>query len=476
MRPRRLTAVLGALFLTSILPATVIAEPATRFEDHHIGFFCEQPVDVDIATSHIDVNIGGASGGAEIWAEGTIPFEGDPAFFGGSEDVQLTAVGDGFELSVTFAVLDTGGAEVGEGSVEASLTPDGDPELFTPERDGNRQTLIEGSFQSMAVSGTLTMPSIGTVDLEGCGGDETFIKVLETNPHAFVGDNEGVVMDCFWETEDAVAGVFVIDDSFGPFAEAFLSTPEGDLFATGAFDMEFTTESLSAVIDLVDTTTESPEAATAAATFEPFGDMTTSIILSATTREKLIEQRLDPTGELTFSTGPAFEIDFESCFANTFDSHAINTGPAGPKAGGKAPVNDTLERAIALTTGSNVNVQTGGAAIEPEAPISTCPDGEEDKMGRTVWYTFEGTGEEVTLDTAGSNFDTVLAVYVLDGDELVEIACVDDVFLDPIGVTFQAAISGPSEVGVTYFIQIGGFDARDFGGDVEFGRLRVALY
>lgn len=58
----------------------------------------------------------------------------------------------------------------------------------------------------------------------------------------------------------------------------------------------------------------------------------------------------------------------------------------------------------------SVNVQTDGAAIEPEVVPATCPNDDGDKMGRTVWSTVTGTGGEVSVDTAGSNFDTVLAV------------------------------------------------------------------
>ena len=65
----------------------------------------------------------------------------------------------------------------------------------------------------------------------------------------------------------------------------------------------------------------------------------------------------------------------------------------------------------------------------------TCPEGEFDTFGRTLWYTIEGTGDPVTVDTGGSNFDTLIGVYELDGEVFTEIACIDDVFFDPIGAT-----------------------------------------
>lgn len=474
MRPR-LAAALSGLFLAALLPVTATAEPAVRFQDHHIGFFCEQPIDGGLAAIHIDVSDFGGFGGAEVWLDPALPFEDPPSLYGGTEDVSLTALVSGFALGATFAVFDTDGNDLGTASIEATMTPSGDLEVLTNDRFGNRNVLIDGTFQPMDVSGTLTMPGLADVELGPCGGDETIVKVLETNPHTFVLNNEGAVMNCFWETEDSFASLFVIDDSFGALADAFLATPNFDLVSSGFSNLELTAESMSVVIEMFDPATGDPAEAAAEASLTPLGDLTTSLILSSSSREKLIEQVLLPSGELTFSTGHAFLIDDGACFANTFDTQLVDSAPAGPKAGGPAPVNDTPDGALPLTIGSRVNTQTGGAAVEPEQPTTTCPEGELDNMGHTLWYTFEGTGGEATLDTAGSTFDTILAVYVREGDELVEIACVDDVFFDPIGLTFQAAITGPTEVGVTYWIQVGGFDARVFGGEVEFGRLRITV-
>jgi len=61
---------------------------------------------------------------------------------------------------------------------------------------------------------------------------------------------------------------------------------------------------------------------------------------------------------------------------------------------------------------------------------------------------------------------------VREGDEFVEIACADDVFFQPIGGTFQGAITFDTEAGVTYWIEAGGFlDFRT--GRTETGRLRL---
>jgi hypothetical protein len=66
-----------------------------------------------------------------------------------------------------------------------------------------------------------------------------------------------------------------------------------------------------------------------------------------------------------------------------------------------------------------------------------------------VWCSVDGAGGEVALDTAGSDFDTVLAVYVTD-DEFVEIACGND---DEDRFATTAWTTRP---GVRYLVQVGG--------------------
>jgi hypothetical protein len=107
----------------------------------------------------------------------------------------------------------------------------------------------------------------------------------------------------------------------------------------------------------------------------------------------------------------------------------------------------------------------------------TCPEGFFDAFGRTLWYTVEGTGGPLTFDTAGSSIDTVLGVYVQGDDGLEEIACVDDVEFDPVGVTYQAAITGDSEDGVTYYVQVGGYlSPFEDPTTAEAGRIRISVH
>ena len=64
-----------------------------------------------------------------------------------------------------------------------------------------------------------------------------------------------------------------------------------------------------------------------------------------------------------------------------------------------------------------------------------------------MWYTIEGTGGPVTIDTAGSNIDTLIGVYVPTDPGYEEIACIDDVEFEPVGATYQAALTIDTEDG-----------------------------
>jgi hypothetical protein len=174
-----------------------------------------------------------------------------------------------------------------------------------------------------------------------------------------------------------------------------------------------------------------------------------------------------------------YGFDLAPCTAEFTELHSIFHDPSGPKPGGKVPANDTPDGAVPLEPGDRIQMQTGGASVGPEAPCFLDFDGEifEDFLGHTVWFTIEGTGEPVTIDPAGSNFDTVVAAYVEGGDGLEHLACAEDEFGTPFQNP-QAPLTINTELGTTYFIQVGGFDIGPFIGEEpqpEFGRLRLAV-
>jgi hypothetical protein len=475
---RRASLVMAVVaILASMFPAAVNAGRVAKFVDHRVTAFCEGDVEGGFVSSVVESSEAfGPFAAADVWLGEAIPFE-DPATWSGLSNTVDVSEGDPVELNAALDFFDPDHNPTGTGSIAATLTRVGDPIIETPDPFFSLSNLVshtERTIQNLEGSATLTLPDDSVLDV-GCFGEIVDESVFETSPHAVTFANEGVFVDCFWETEDGGAFLHIEDNEFGFFGDAGLFTAGLDLLTVGSSG-SISVEGADASIDLVDNLTGDPYTAAATAAFTPVGGPVTSFLVSEDGQQKQVEQRLSPDGSVEFSTGDTFPIDNDHCFAATFDVHNSFNAASGPKPG-PAPSNDAPEGAIELTVGSRVQVNTTGTVNEPEMPITTCDQGVFDDLGHTVWYTLEGTGGDVTIDTAGTRFDTVLAVYVMEGDELVEIACVDDVFVDPIGTTFQAAISGPTQEGVTYWIQVGGFKNPEIfgGGEAQSGRLKVEV-
>jgi hypothetical protein len=456
------------------VPAAVSADPLVRFSEHAVNLFCD--AHGEEGELHLFVGVSsefGPSADLQAWLAPVEPGS-PPDFTGFTQNVQLVEAGGGATLTATIPLVDADGMAVGNLVVTATLTPTGDTFELEPFRDGNRWIKTTGTVAVMEVSGTLDapgdLPDFELADL-GCGGEIVDAEVFETAPHAFVFDIEGTFVDCFWESEGTFAHLFAVNDSFGLFAEASLFVEgEHDIFGSGA-PTTLAGATLDATIPLFDFLTGDEASATAVATLSPIGEPVSSTFVSQTGRNRVTEQRLIPDGTLSFSTGDSFIMDDEHCFSATFDVRFVGTAPSGPKVGGAVPANDTVDGAQPITIGGIVNAQTRGASPEAELQVMTCPE-PDDAFGHTLWYSFTGTGGEVTIDTAGSNFDTVVAVY---DDELNELACVDDVEFEPIGGSFQAAVTIDTVEGATYYVQAGGFLPPFPGAPAEFGRLRIRV-
>ena len=129
------------------------------------------------------------------------------------------------------------------------------------------------------------------------------------------------------------------------------------------------------------------------------------------------------------------------------------TPTASPVTGQEPPFRDMFPGGeIAGLTFSDVT-DTVGMSVEPREPL-TC-EFEEVSLGSTVWYRFTPQQDmELYSDTFGSDFDTVLAVYVgPDLGSLEQTACNDDVGdASHSGLTFMAF------AGETYYFQAGGYE------------------
>src|SRR4051794_11452060 len=88
-----------------------------------------------------------------------------------------------------------------------------------------------------------------------------------------------------------------------------------------------------------------------------------------------------------------------------------------------APANDNFADRIVLDVGSSDSRSNTGAGIEPGERLTeddpqghgcntagaAAPDGLH--IGATLWWEFTGDGGPITVSSAGSGIDTILAVY-----------------------------------------------------------------
>ena len=221
-RPARLLLALSMTCSLLAVPGVVSANPPVRFDEHAVNLSCNAQ---DPAVGALSLFAGASSEfGSFAVIEAWLPPDisvGPPDLTGSTEDVQVVEGGGGATLGATIPLFDADGLSRGDVVIDATLIPI-DVEVLEPFREGNRWIKTTGTIAHQAVSGTLvttdeTLPDFMLEEL-GCVGEILDISVFETQPHAFVDNNEGVLVDCFWETEDGFSYIFAINDGFGTFA------------------------------------------------------------------------------------------------------------------------------------------------------------------------------------------------------------------------------------------------------------------
>lgn len=473
-----LSVVLGLLLA---LPGIAGAARPDRFTDERWSLQCGALEATDGSVLFLAAEISrefGAFGFLAIWAAGTEPFLEDPTAISGDSGAAVS----GLELTATFAMWEYDpssdpplGASLGTAELLATLTAVGDPEMFEFSfKEGNRLLRGSGTRQVYSVAGELTLPGGATADLSVCSVEHVEETFFGTNPArdpaSFIFRSEGVQLSCSWSVDAGFVSLFASTDASGTFSDLFIET-EGSFISGFTESGTLTTTEYAASFDLV-----SEEAGAVVGSAEATAQLTaTGDRLRINDRFpdgsfKLIGELLSVAGTTVIDLGGdplELTMNDESCqaFDGRTTSHFVD--PRGPK--GRSLANDTPAGAIPLGIGQSDRVVTGGNAPEPEASCTG-----EDEFGEpfefpieyTAWWSFTGTGEEVTVSTAGSDFDTIVGVYQVVGDELVQVACVDDVF-DP-EFSLQATVTIATEAGATYLIQAGGYAGST-------GRLEVSL-
>jgi hypothetical protein len=122
------------------------------------------------------------------------------------------------------------------------------------------------------------------------------------------------------------------------------------------------------------------------------------------------------------------------------------------------PLNDNLANAIAIATPTAPGIVAVGdstsATLEGGENSPSC----QGTTGATVWYSWLSPGSPGTavLDTWGTGFDTVVAVYTGFAFPLTSVACNDD---NTVALGTLTALSFGYAASTTYQIQFGGYSA-----------------
>lgn len=117
------------------------------------------------------------------------------------------------------------------------------------------------------------------------------------------------------------------------------------------------------------------------------------------------------------------------------------------------PANDTFP-GTTVTSGPQ-SANSSGATLQASEPASfSCADSPI-TTGRTIWYTITPAAtSQMSLSTAGSDFDTILAVYTGGSvGGLTQIACSDDTESN-----LQSSVQFAAQAGTSYRVQVGGYN------------------
>jgi hypothetical protein len=161
-------------------------------------------------------------------------------------------------------------------------------------------------------------------------------------------------------------------------------------------------------------------------------------------------------------------------FGSTNDISVLNTPPGGGqskpvtfKVTAPSPPNDNFAGAINIGTPAFRNTQdSSGATTESTDPTPPCAQqftaaqgntgGHPNGVYNTLWYKFAPAfSANLTVDTAGSSYDTVLSIWTGTQGSLTNLACNDDI--NP-GIVLQSQLQNVAlTAGTTYYFMVSSF-------------------
>jgi hypothetical protein len=149
--------------------------------------------------------------------------------------------------------------------------------------------------------------------------------------------------------------------------------------------------------------------------------------------------------------GQISQVNAEGLFQNKTDKQPV--GAALPSAA--PPTNDNYPgKTISSLPFNDLNVDTSGATTDINDPTSIIggTDCDSNQGEASVWYNYNpGSGiKYVHVDTIGSNYDTVLAIWAGTSGHFILVACNDDISLNNL----QSEVTFTAQANTNYYLEI----------------------
>ena len=150
--------------------------------------------------------------------------------------------------------------------------------------------------------------------------------------------------------------------------------------------------------------------------------------------------------QVAANAGATYYVEVASDIATPTDSQLTLHLQSGPTV-----ANDDFDTATAIgTTPFTGNQDATWSTTAADDPVLPCGGGGQ--KYKTVWFRYTAPQAEVlTIDTFGSGYDTVLAVWTGSRGSLVSVACNDD------SGSLQSEVGFPAATGTIYHIEVASY-------------------
>jgi hypothetical protein len=464
-RTLRLVGAIGLGMALTLPAASAMAAPPDKFADRAVFINCFELTGPG-GEAFFSVNsseTSGASASLQLWLDPDDPQTGPPTLVNGDTSIQLAP--DGASLSGTMELLpgELGLQAAGSATFVAMFEPNGQTEVIENRfGDSNVKHRSTDVITPLAVSGTLTVSVPGQEDLvfslDGCDGLSSDAESFTNQPNSLITWRSDQFLLCTYVTDELYVGLHAEAAAGIVGADMILLTPTDAFGSSGDNVVTLDRNGFATTFELASGGVGLQPltgTAVASATFSVV-DTIEFQLRREDGRRRVEIQVFSASGsiEISLSDGTQISVPLNDETCHTNYVRAEREMESSPNGGNTRPLtNDTPATAESIQRGDVVSAHTGGAAFDGEAFASCAFDGPFLlNVAHSAWYEVTGTGEPITLDTAGSSFDTVIGVYV--GEELTEVACNDEA---ETATPHQARLTFDTEPGVTYLVQVGGY-------------------